>query len=249
MTASVPTPSGWRRRSIVAPGVHRIEEPFVTPWFSANIFVVEGCDADLVIDTGTGMVPLCPDLPLRPGKTVLGLATHIHCDHAGALHEFEHRLGPAREAAMFAEMADEDTRAFRLREVVCPVLKDPMPGWRAVDYRIPAASLTRELVEGDVIDIGKRVLRVLALPGHSPGSIGLLDEAQGILFAGDAIYRGKIVDDLPHSDRDAYRVTMKRLARMETVALVCGGHSEVIQGAQMRKIARDWLVGQKSEFP
>ena len=42
--------------------------------------------------------------------------------------------------------------------------------------------------EGHVFDLGDRSLRVVHLPGHTPGSIGLIDERARILFTGDVMY-------------------------------------------------------------
>ena len=67
------------------------------------------------------------------------------------------------------------------------------------------------LGEGDIVDLGDRRFRVLQLPGHSPDSIGLLDERDGLFFSGDAIYDDTLIDDLPDSDRAAYRATMARI--------------------------------------
>ncbi len=55
---------------------------------------------------------------------------------------------------------------------------------------ITPAPATRLLAEGEAIDLGDRHFEVLHLPGHSPGSIGLWEEATGIFFSGDAIYDG-----------------------------------------------------------
>ena len=44
-----------------------------------------------------------------------------------------------------------------------------------------------------------RVFSVLHLPGHSPGSLGLFDETDGLLFSGDALYEGELYDGLPDS--------------------------------------------------
>lgn len=41
--------------------------------------------------------------------------------------------------------------------------------------------------EGDVIDLGERELRVIALPGHTPGSIALLDVNYRVLISGDPV--------------------------------------------------------------
>lgn len=46
--------------------------------------------------------------------------------------------------------------------------------------------------DGDAIDLGGRVLRVVTLPGHTPGSITLLDEERRCLYGGDPIQDGNI---------------------------------------------------------
>ena len=46
------------------------------------------------------------------------------------------------------------------------------------------------IYDGDIIDIGNRPLKAIALPGHTPGSTGLLDLGSGIFFSGDPIVKG-----------------------------------------------------------
>ncbi|MCR4713201.1 MAG: MBL fold metallo-hydrolase, partial [Treponemataceae bacterium] len=46
--------------------------------------------------------------------------------------------------------------------------------------------------EGDVIDLGGRSLFVIDIPGHTPGSIALLDEKNRILVSGDSVSNSKI---------------------------------------------------------
>jgi hypothetical protein len=70
-------------------------------------------------------------------------------------------------------------------------------------YGQRAATVTRLVDDGDALDIGDRHFEVVHLPGHSPGSIGLWEEATGTLFSGDAIYDGSLLDQLPESDIDA----------------------------------------------
>ncbi len=71
---------------------------------------------------------------------------------------------------------------------------------------IAPAPPTRLLDDGDVVDCGDRSFEVLHLPGHSPGSIGLWEAASGILFSGDAVYDGPLLDELDGSDIDDYVV-------------------------------------------
>lgn len=230
----------WFSRERVGHDIARMWEPHVHPYFRSNIFHVRGRDVDLVIDAGMGLVPLRQALALPATKPVLAVATHIHVDHVGGLSEFETRAGHSQEAAFFEGMADEHTLAHLFRAQPESVDRSPNGVWAPESFQIRPAPLTRILEEGDRIETGDRSLRVLHLPGHSPGSIGLLDEENGDFFAGDAIYRGRLIDDLPGSDVQAYRKTMRRLLQIEFSRAYCG-HGEPIDQNELRSIASAYL--------
>ena len=46
--------------------------------------------------------------------------------------------------------------------------------------------------EGDVIDLGSRPLRIIDIPGHTPGSIAILDEKNRVLVSGDSVQDSNI---------------------------------------------------------
>jgi glyoxylase-like metal-dependent hydrolase (beta-lactamase superfamily II) len=81
---------------------------------------------------------------------------------------------------------------------------------------------------------------VLHLPGHSPGSIGLWEAATAILFSGDAIYDGPLLDELPGSDIAVYIKTMRRLLELP-VRVVHAGHDPSFDGSRLRFLARQYL--------
>jgi glyoxylase-like metal-dependent hydrolase (beta-lactamase superfamily II) len=81
---------------------------------------------------------------------------------------------------------------------------------------------------------------VLHLPGHSPDSIALFDEQDGTFFSGDAIYDDRLLDDLPDSDRAAYRRTMQRLLDLP-ISVGHGGHGPSFSRQRMIEIAADYL--------
>lgn len=56
-----------------------------------------------------------------------------------------------------------------------------------------AGYMAQPVSDGNGFDLGDRILQVISLPGHSPGSIGLWDAERGYLFAGDAIAKGRPV--------------------------------------------------------
>ena len=99
----------------------------------------------------------------------------------------------------------------------------PAEGFDPAAVVIAAAPATRVLHGGDVLELGSRQFEVLHLPGHSPGSIGLWEARTGVLFSGDAVYDGPLLDELDGSDIDDYIATMIRLRELP-VTVVHGGH-------------------------
>ncbi|BCG84352.1 MBL fold metallo-hydrolase [Mesorhizobium sp. 113-3-9] len=232
--------SGWFSKSIVDDRTTMLTEPFVHDYVRANIWHLRGRDADLLVDTGMGICPLAPEIETPRDKPLLVGATHIHLDHVGSLHEFPWRAGPRMSAAQFESMDEAATYAYMFHDLEGAVSKLPEPGWKATDYKIPSAPLTRTLDEGDVVDLGDRQFRVLHLPGHSPDSIALFDEADGLFFSGDAIYDDTLIDSLPDSDRTAYVSTMQRLLDLP-IRIGHGGHGPSFDRKRMREIATAYI--------
>lgn len=231
----------WYRVERLAEGLFRTTEPAVHEFFRANAFTLHGRDADLQIDFGCGFAPLRPALPLT-GRPVIAVATHAHVDHVGGFAEFSDRRGHAAEAPAFADMREEVTLADWLRdERDGPAMSaPPAPEFRLADWRLAPAPLTAALSEGDVIDLGDRRFRVLHLPGHSPGSIGLLDEVAGLFLTGDAIYDDVLVDDVPGASVADYLSTMARLLDID-FAEAHGGHGPQMTRARLRAIAETYI--------
>lgn len=46
--------------------------------------------------------------------------------------------------------------------------------------------------DGDLIDLGKRPLRVIYIPGHTKGSVAILDIGKKVLYSGDSVQKGHI---------------------------------------------------------
>lgn len=237
--------TNWFSKHAISDRLTRIYEPHVHTFFQANMFHVVGKDADLVIDFGMGLADLGSALGIPSGKPVLAVATHVHVDHVGSFHEFETRLGHAAEAEAFAHMPDADTLADYFRKQPDALTATAPTGLAPEAYKISPAPLTRILDENDVIDIGGACYTVLHLPGHSPGSIGLLDERTGEFFSGDAIYEGGLVDDLPGCDIEAYKATMTRLSELD-VDIAHGGHGVMFGKGRLQEIAARYLASKEA---
>jgi glyoxylase-like metal-dependent hydrolase (beta-lactamase superfamily II) len=89
----------------------------------------------------------------------------------------------------------------------------PLPeGFDPASYAVVPTRATTLLDDGDRIDLGGRVLEVLHTPGHSPDSICLLDERNGLLFGGDTINTGPIYAHTGDADVPAFARSTRRLA-------------------------------------
>ncbi|NJS39789.1 MAG: MBL fold metallo-hydrolase [Rhodobacteraceae bacterium] len=230
---------GWFQTRALEPGVFGTHEPAVAEMFRAAMVTVRGRDRDLQFDFGCGLSPLRPALPLSGGP-VVAVASHAHVDHIGGFHEFSDRLGHASEAAGFSGLPGVETFADEFRGWPDLVSHPPAPGWSVAGWHLPPAPLTGTLAEGDRIDLGERQFTVLHLAGHSPGGIGLLDEADGLFLSGDAIYDDDILDDLPGASIPDYVRTMDRLRQLDC-RMVIGGHGPEMTRARMVAIAEGYL--------
>jgi glyoxylase-like metal-dependent hydrolase (beta-lactamase superfamily II) len=213
----------WYRSKTIGDGITLIHEIYVASWLRCNIWHVRGRTGDLIIDTGMGLRPLAGEVAMLSQRPQTAIMTHSHFDHSGGMHQFKERCGHPKEAAIIAAPTGQNTVADSgyVRAETFTAL--PWEGFLHLDYHVKPAPLTRLLDEGDFIDLGDRAFNVLHLPGHSPGSIALYEQSTGILFSGDVIYDGPLIDDLYHSDAQVLAESHARLRELPVTA-VHGGH-------------------------
>ena len=212
----------WFETRAVGDGVTLVFEPHVHPAVRCNIWHLRGRDRDLLLDSGLGVRSLRAEVALVAEREPLCVASHTHFDHVGGHHEFAERLVHPAEADILAA-PDRERSAVPGFMHAGIFSASPHAGFDPDAYAVRPAPATRLLGDGEVIDLGDRVLEVLHLPGHSPGSIALWEQATGLLFSGDSVYDGHLYDDVYHSDVNAYLRSMRRLRDLPVVT-VHGGH-------------------------
>ncbi len=249
----LPVADPWFVTERGSQGISLITEPHVHPLLRCNVWHVRGRTQDLVVDTSLGLRPLRAIVEAESTNPLLAVATHSHGDHVGGMHEFAHR------AIHISEASDLDTdRPYDLasagygESVLGPyraggydipdVLIDAVPsgGMMSTKFGLRRSPATQLLEEGDVIDLGDRAFEVLHLPGHSPGCIGLWEERSGVLFSGDALYDGPLLDDLDGSDHADYCATMRRLLELP-VTEVHGGHEASFGRSRLIELCSAYL--------
>ena len=95
---------------------------------------------------------------------------------------------------------------------------------------VMAGLIMAALGEGDEVSLGESTFKVIHLPGHTPGGLGLYwagtDSVAGMLFSGDALFAGGIGrTDFPGGDeKTLLSVIREKLFALPDDTLVLPGH-------------------------
>lgn len=147
----------------VAPGVRMIRDSD-----NDKMFLVRGSKRFALIDSGMGRGELRNYISqFTGGLPLVVIFTHNHGDHIGQADQF------IADSTEYIGAEDRDATADFLQK-------------HGATGRQIAAHL-KTVTDGSQVDLGDRALEIVAIRGHTPGSIVLLDPASGIAFTGDAV--------------------------------------------------------------
>lgn len=237
------TAGTWYRVQDLDHGITHIDEHYIGAFYRCNIWHARGRDRDLLIDSGMGVVSLIGALPHLATRPIIAVASHAHFDHIGSHHEFTDRAIHTAEAHILANPRNDWTLADRFAVIT---MFDMLPpeGYEQAAYVVQSAPATQLLESGDVIDLGDRVLEVIHVPGHSPGSIALWEKSSGVLFSGDAVYDGPLVDDAYHSNSEQYVESLMKIRGLP-VNVVHGGHFQSFGRDRYRRLIDEYVAGKR----
>ena len=206
----VPSADPWFEVYRAAPGVYAIYEPH--QFEEVISFLILGEKRAVLFDTGMGIGDLKRVVLSLTPLPVVVLNSHTHNDHVGDNWEFDEIYGRDTEFTRTnAKGSSADAQAELAPGSFCGRLP---AGFDAKTYATRAFHITRWIHDGDTVDLGDRVLEVIATPGHTPDAICLLDRKNGLLFTGDSYYAGPIWLYRPETDLDAYVQSVERLAAL-----------------------------------
>jgi glyoxylase-like metal-dependent hydrolase (beta-lactamase superfamily II) len=223
--------TSWFEVQQLDPGVHLISEPG-----HVNSFLIQGGKSAILFDTGLGVANIRKVAEELSNLPLLVVNSHYHFDHTGGNRLFNeiaiHRIGASllqqpsppglaegymaytqRMLQAWGPYKEADDIYFHLLTAERMIRSLP-DGFDPATYQIVPTVPTHLLEEGDVLDLGGRLLQVMHTPGHSPDCICLFDEENGFLFGGDTINTGPIYAQLGDSNVDDFARSTARLAEM-----------------------------------
>jgi glyoxylase-like metal-dependent hydrolase (beta-lactamase superfamily II) len=167
---------------------------------------------------------------VKPVQVQAILLTHGHPDHyaAAALFEKAHVVVGQGDLAM---IRGDRTHLSTFGRIMSAVM--PLP---------PGPAVVSELRGGEALELDGAAFKVIATPGHSPGSVMYL--YKGVLFTGDSLMRKNdgvtIVPSLFSESSAQNRASLRPLDSLafDTIA---DGHAGVTRDARI-KLAR-FLAG------
>ncbi|MFI7702102.1 MBL fold metallo-hydrolase [Nonomuraea sp. NPDC049480] len=191
----------------VGPGVHRIPLPLPGDGLRAvNVYLLEEDDGVVMIDGGWALPRsrrVLEDAMASLGHDLAEITqifvTHIHRDHytqavalrrllgsrvhlgAGERRGLELLLGEVRSNVPVTSL--KVLRRGGAGDLADRLLKiQSHTGFDETDWEAPD-----NWIGAGVVELGRRALRVIPTPGHTRGHAVYLDEAAGLLFAGDHV--------------------------------------------------------------
>ena len=185
-----------------------------------NLYLLVGQERAALIDSGYGNPLLRDTVRKLTDKPVFCICTHGHIDHANGASLFEEAYLHSKDFDLYKE---HSAKEFIIHSGYEGSGKKPtkllrMPGYKENIHflaNLPRRALT-PLDDIPAFDLGGRVLTWTPVPGHTQGSIAVLDEANHAAFDGDAAGQGPWVFLPESSPLEEYAETIRRYRELLT---------------------------------
>lgn len=171
------------------------------------MYLLEGEKTAALIDTGMGMIPLGGITQSLTDKPIVGILTHGHFDHIGAVdYLYEHYHCPIY-------IHQDDLGLLQDVKANLSVFEKPFI------VKAPA------IVSKEKMKISDFEIVWLHLPGHCPGSSMIYLPKENIIFSGDVLFKGSIGRyDFPNSSKHDTNISLGKIKEYDFNAIIYPGH-------------------------
>lgn len=189
-------------------------------------YLIEGKERALLFDglSGEGSLKsFVRELTDLPVQIVL---SHAHPDHCGAIFEYgECYMHPDDIELLYSDFVSGRKERWNFVTAV-PEWAPPLrTETRLEDITERCAVKTYPVYDGDVFDLGDVQMEVIGVPGHTRGTIVLLDRTARLLLSGDAINPNTLMALPGSATIEEYKESVLHLKTFQTAFdLLYGGH-------------------------
>jgi glyoxylase-like metal-dependent hydrolase (beta-lactamase superfamily II) len=248
----------------ILPGIYLV--PMTLSGFtpdSVNMYIIKTVDGLTCVDTGWDSPPAIVSLQKQLQEIGASLSdikkvlvTHAHIDHMGIIPRLKNIYGtkfylPADEVNLikarfkdvdnFVPMTDAflKTHGVPAAELIPPEFQFPIP---------PDLATTKPdvlLYNGDEVKIGEYNLKVINVPGHTPGHVAYYEPAMKFIFSGDMLLPTIATNAAFHVQLldNPLKLYLDSLSTLKTldIDLVLPGHENVFSHPRKRidELVRD----------
>jgi hydroxyacylglutathione hydrolase len=214
----------------IMPGIHQVDG------VNGNVYIIITEGGLTLVDAGlpgSGAKVLSyvrNTLHREPAEIRTIILTHYHTDHVGGVRDLKKAVNYLKVAVHEADSS------FVNGNVPLPRYKGLKGLLLRLFVTLKPTTFTPDIIlkNGDLIDN----LTCIHLPGHTPGSIGLLDQVTKTFFAGDTLRSdGKSVSEGPAGftlDLSRSRASIRKIAGFEFETLLIGHGKPLRPGASAK---------------
>lgn len=205
-------------------------------WEQPHAYLVLGEKKAALIDTGLGVGDLSKIVHSLTKLPILVITTHVHWDHIGSHGKFKEIAVHEIEKPFL-----EDWFPIPKEMVMMGLCGQPCEfpeGFDPDQYQVFHGPITQVLHDGDGINLGGRMLRVIHTPGHSPGHICLYEASKRYIYTGDLIYQGKLDAFYFSTSPQDFAASVSRIAALPVTKILPGHNSLNIKPSLIQEIDR-----------